>query len=397
VVDGGCDKLTKNQNHKVFRLKMTNSELMAQLAADLNQGLPRILCQVVETRGSTPQKAGACMMIAPDGRHWGTLGGGCVENEVKQQSLIRLEPGQTRINTFVLDHDYAWADGLICGGRMVISSQNIADQSLAQYCERWVTLDQSGFGFREAIVHDASNPWAAETGLRVLVDHLGQAAASWPNNADPSLIRFIADSSVTTQKPLSSKGLSIIQWPARVQLVIVGAGHVGQAVGELAARTGFDVIVVDDRSEFANRERFPAAYSIHVGSFEETLRHIEISARTYALIVTRGHGHDQEALGLLADTPAAYVGLIGSRRKIKMIVEALQEEGVSESALSRVRAPIGLPIGSQSVDEIAVSVVAELIAWRNLGESEARRLAGPSAHLRPGEPTPEHTRAEVAS
>lgn len=375
---------------------MTVRELMAQLAGDLDQGQPRVFCQVVETRGSTPQKAGASMIIAHDGQQWGTLGGGCVENEVRQHSLMRLEPGESRIHSYVLDHDYAWADGLICGGRMVIVSQHVVNNTLAEYCRAWVSLDSSGFGFREAIVQDSANPWQACVGQRLLVDHTGQVLQSWPEPAGNQLVSFIAESTVTTSKPLTSQGVSIIQWPARVQLLIVGAGHVGQAVGEMAARTGFEVVVVDDRAEFANHDRFPSAKAVHVGSFEDVLTSIEISPRTYALIVTRGHGHDQEALGLLADTPASYVGLIGSRRKIKMITEALREEGLSEAALSRVRAPIGLPIGSQSVDEIAVSVVAELIAWRNLGEKEARRLAGVSAHLKPGNESPEHTRAERA-
>lgn len=371
-------------------------DLMIRLMEDLNQGAFRILCQVVETRGSTPQKAGAYMLVAHDGTQWGTLGGGCVENEVKSRSLMRLEPNQTQIHRYVLDHDYAWADGLICGGRMVIVSQHIASTSLSNYCKTWVELDQSGFGFREAIVLTANDDLQTSVGQRVLVDHKGQLAESWPTDCSEALLKFIAEASVTTQKPFTGNGLSIIQWPAQIQLLIVGAGHVGQAVAELASRSGFDVAVVDDRPEFANHERFPYASRLFVGPFQQTLSSIEVTARTFALIVTRGHGHDQEALGMLADTPAAYVGLIGSRRKIRMIVESLKEAGVSDAGLNRVRAPIGLPIGSQSVFEIAVSVVAELIAWRNLGEDVARNLSGISAHLSQNSNLPEHQRAEVA-
>lgn len=371
-------------------------ELMIRLTEDLGRGESRILCQVVETRGSTPQKAGAYMLVAPDGRQWGTLGGGCVENEVKSRSLMTLEPGQTQIHHYVLDHDYAWADGLICGGRMAISSHLISDKEFRHYCRTWVRLDQSGFGFREAVVQHPDDELQTAVGQRFLVDHLGNLAASWPGDAPQGLCRFISEVRATTQKPFSGKGLSVIQWPAQIQLIIVGAGHVGQSVAELAAKSGFDVSIVDDRPEFANHDRFPYATNIYVGRFDETLSNLDITPRTYALIVTRGHGHDQEALSLLADTPAAYVGLIGSRRKIKMIVEALREEGLSKSALDRVRAPIGLPIGSQSVFEIAVSVVAELIAWRNLGESAARQLAGTSAHMKENVASPEHLRAEVA-
>ena len=155
-------------------------------------------------------------------------------------------------------------------------------------------------------------------------------------------------------------------WP-RIRLIVVGAGHVGQAVASLAAQADFDVWVVDDRHQYANRERFPAAQRLLVGPIEEVLASLEITPQTYALIVTRGHGHDQEALYHLAPTAAAYVGLIGSRRKIRLIFESLREAGIAEADLERVTAPVGLDIGSQTVPEIAISIVAELIARRNLG------------------------------
>jgi len=133
---------------------------------------------------------------------------------------------------------------------------------------------------------------------------------------------------------------------------------------------------VDDRHQYANHERFPAAQRLVVGHFDEVLPSLEITQETYVLIVTRGHGHDQEALFHLAPTSAAYVGLIGSRRKIRLIFDNLREAGILEPALERVTAPVGLDIGSQSVMEIAVSIVAELIARRNLG----LRRVSPRSH-----------------
>jgi xanthine dehydrogenase accessory factor len=125
--------------------------------------------------------------------------------------------------------------------------------------------------------------------------------------------------------------------------------------------------VIDDRGQYANPERFPTAQQILVGPIEEVLSSLEVTPHTYALIVTRGHGHDQEALYHLAPTPAPYVGLIGSRRKIKLIFESLRDSGIAEAQLARVAAPVGLDIGSQTVTEIAISIVAELVARRNLG------------------------------
>jgi xanthine dehydrogenase accessory factor len=159
-------------------------------------------------------------------------------------------------------------------------------------------------------------------------------------------------------------------------LLIVGAGHVGQAVAGLAAQADFDVWVVDDRHQYACRERFETAQRILVGPIDKTIRSLEITALTYALIVTRGHGHDQEALYLLAPTAASYLGLIGSRRKIRLIYENLREAGINEADLNRVTAPVGLEIGSQTVPEIAISIVAELIARRNLGPQTLKAPPG---------------------
>jgi xanthine dehydrogenase accessory factor len=154
---------------------------------------------------------------------------------------------------------------------------------------------------------------------------------------------------------------------SRCRLVIVGGGHVGQAIGKLADELDFDVWVVDDRQEYVSEERFPQADRRIAGTIADVLPALEITSNTYCLIVTRGHNHDEEALYHLVDRGAAYVGMIGSMRKIKLIFDDLLAEGVSSEALSRVYAPVGLDIGSQTVMEIAVSIAAELVAFRNLG------------------------------
>src|SRR5439155_18791059 len=127
-------------------------------------------------------------------------------------------------------------------------------------------------------------------------------------------------------------------------------------------------------------ERFPAAQRIIVGPLDEVLPALEITPQTYALIVTRGHGHDQEALHRLAPTQAPYVGLIGSRRKIRLIFDGLRELGIAESDLARVAAPVGFDIGSQTIPEIAISIVAELIARRNLGPNGLAPRPRPRPH-----------------
>ena len=162
-------------------------------------------------------------------------------------------------------------------------------------------------------------------------------------------------------------GIAILPVLPRCRLVIVGGGHVGQAVARLAADLDFIVWVIDDRAEYVSEERFPQAERRVAGSIGEVLPNLEITADTYCLIVTRGHNHDEEALYHLVNRGACYVGMIGSKRKIRLIFDDLLAEGVPAEALAKVHAPVGLDIGSQTVPEIAISIVAELVAHRNRG------------------------------
>jgi xanthine dehydrogenase accessory factor len=340
-------------------------ELLGHLIESLEAGRPSLLCRVVSTRGSTPQKAGASMLLRPDGGQVGTLGGGCVEAAVKQKAAGLVGQAGAEVYSHVLDHDPEWADGLICGGRMVVLAESPAGPSQLAYYSAYRRLLEAGRGFTEAIVLDRERSGLA-VGERFLFDHDATPFASL-SGALPSAEVFEGVEPLSGRpRPSERRGLGYLPTAPRTRLVIVGAGHVGQAVAELASRADFDVWVVDDRAEYASRERFPTASRRLVGPIDRALKGLEVTPQTFALIVTRGHGHDQEALAILAPTAASYVGLIGSRRKIKLIREALLDEGISEAALSRVSAPVGLDIGSESVFEIAVSIVAELIARRNL-------------------------------
>jgi xanthine dehydrogenase accessory factor len=345
-------------------------ELLRYLNQNLERGGELILCQVVETRGSTPQKAGALMLVDPAGGQAGTLGGGCVEAEVKQKAIRRIGQPGAEIESFVLDHDYAWADGLICGGKMVILTEALQGPEPLGYYRAYQALLESGGGFTEAVVVDPSRRGARAplaVGARALVDATGEVVSVRPDGGDGDAIAAGLIRLDDRPRPAVRDGVAFLPTLPRVRLVIVGAGHVGQGVASLAAQADFDVWVVDDRQHYANAERFPSAERIIVGAIDEVLPALEITPQTYALIVTRGHGHDQEALYHLAPTRAPYVGLIGSRRKIRLIFDGLRDQGISETDLARVTAPVGFDIGSQTIPEIAISIVAELIARRNLG------------------------------
>jgi xanthine dehydrogenase accessory factor len=345
-------------------------DLLAELMAVLNQGRECIYCSVVETRGSTPQKAGAAMLVFPDGSQRGTLGGGCVEAEVRQRALSLLtEAGSAEVHTFCLDNNYGWDDGLICGGRMTMLIDPLRSQeSSTAYYRQFQELVERGLGCTEAVI------LKEETGLpignRYLFDGKGKLAAQIGEGAVPDEVSRQLISVQQRPQPASHRGISYLPILPRITLLIVGGGHVGQAVGRLAAEADFEVWVLDDRERYASRERFPAARRLLVGNIGDTLKELvqrAINPSTYCIILTRGHAHDEEALYHLATTNAGYVGMIGSRRKIKLIFEDLVAKGIPAQALERVHAPLGFDIGSQTVPEIAISIVAELIAARNLG------------------------------
>ena len=353
--------------------------LIQELDTAVRSGRPVCYTALVETRGSTPQKAGAAMLVFPDGSQVGTLGGGCVEAEVKRRALQLLAEGSTELLTFQLDSDYGWDDGLICGGRMKMLVDPVRPGHDAAYYRVLLDTISSGRGATEAVVIDAEKSGGGGDGDRWLLDEQSGVIASRPAGAGsvrppasgsdslPASIRSNLKPLEDRPRPYIAAGVSYLPYLKRCRLVIVGAGHVGQRVAELATDVGFDVWVVDDRQEYCNPDRFPRARRLIVDAFDTALRSLEIDSSTYCIIVTRGHNHDEQALFHLAETKARYVGMIGSRRKIKLIFDDLLRDGISREALTRVHAPLGFDIGSQTVPEIAVSIVAELVAHRNLG------------------------------
>ena len=340
--------------------------VLQQLSEAVSRHQPVAYTALVETRGSTPQKAGAMMLVFQDGSQVGKLGGGCVEAEVKRRALRLLDAGDRELLTFQLDSDYGWDDGLICGGRMKMLVDPVRPGDDLTYFDTWLAQLRAGGACTEVVVIDPEKAGGGQAADRFLLDDAGQVIASRACTTVPDLtgkLRPITD----RPRPYVQGGLSFLPFLKRCRLVVVGAGHVGQKVADLAAQCDFDVWVVDDREEYCNPIRFPAAKRLIVGPIDSELSGLAVDRDTYCLIVTRGHNHDEEALYHLAETPAAYVGLIGSIRKIKLIFEDLLTEGVSREALGKVYAPLGLGIGSQTVPEIAISIVAELVAHRNLG------------------------------
>lgn len=286
------------------------------------------LCTVVRTRGSTPQEKGAVMLVLRDGSTLGTLGGGCVEAEVRVRALRLMSENVSRLLTFRLDGDYGWDDGLACGGIMDIAVQTMATA-------------------------EAAKP---------IQEVLRQLKAKKP----ATLVIEIEDE----QSQRAVFGIEISPAP---NLLIAGAGHVGRALAAIAGQMGLEVTVIDDRADFAVPARFPGAKCV-VGDIEQALSQYPIDELTYVVIVTRGHKNDARSLAAVVQSRAGYIGLIGSRKKVRTILGELEQQGVARESLLRVHAPIGLEIGAVTPGEIAVSIAAELIAVRRGRENQA---AGP--------------------
>jgi xanthine dehydrogenase accessory factor len=341
-------------------------EVLKDLQDAIRDRRPVAYTALVETRGSTPQKPGATMLVFPDGSQTGTLGGGCVEAEVKRRALRLLESGRPEILTFQLDDDYGWDDGLICGGRMKMLVDPIRPGDDVEYYHALAERLQTGRGVTEAVVLDQPATDGRAAADRWLFDEAGTVVAQ--RNLGPLPVELLSNLRPLSQRPRPyvNSGISYLPQLSRVRLVIVGGGHVGRKVAELAHDADFDIWVVDDRESYCNPERFPSAQKLFAGPIETSLRALELDENAFCIIVTRGHHHDEQALFAVVNTSASFIGMIGSRRKIRLIFDDLLREGISPDALRRVHAPLGLDIGSQTVPEIAVSIVAELIAHRNL-------------------------------
>lgn len=341
-------------------------ELLDSLCRTVPSGREVIHCEVIETRGSTPQKPGSVMLVFADGSQAGTLGGGCTEAEVRRQALMLFGSTQPKLFTFTLDDNYGWDDGLICGGRMTFLAQPVREDSSLAYFRKLSELVDAGTGGTEAFVIDPAKT-SLPAGSRFLFDAKGDLRATLGiDSPPPAAAQDLVDVS-TRPKAYAKGGLAFVPILPRCRLLIVGAGHVGEAVARLASQVDFDIWILDDRSMYASAERFPMASRVWVEDIGQALRSYMPDANTYVVIMTRGHSKDEEALLHLAGKPARYIGLIGSRRKIKLIYEDLEKEGITREVLDQVYAPLGFDIGSQSVPEIALSIVSFLVGHRNRG------------------------------
>jgi len=307
-------------------------------AADLaTAGKQGALATIARARGSTPVPAGTKMLVGSEGRLIGSVGGGCVEADVIGAALDAQAHRRPALLTHHLNADLAGDLGLSCGGTVDIFVEPLVAD--------------------EAYVRVLETAAAADSGLV-------RTATEWstgPVKTFEPLTRGVSGAAATLTRDGRFMEERLMPAP---HVLVFGAGHVGAAIARTAAAAGFRVVVIDDRPEYADASRFDAGVAVLAADVESALARYPLTPLDAVVIATRGHRNDAEILARVAASPAGYVGLLGSRRKKIVVTQGLKAAGVPAKGLRRVRVPIGLPIGAVTPEEIAVSVVAELIRWR---------------------------------
>ena len=331
--------------------------LFQQMIRRLTEGEPVVLCSIIASSGSVPRGAGAKMAVFSDGSFCGTIGGGSVEYCAIQKALEVHQTGLDARESFLLHPNQVQDIGMVCGGEVTVYFQrfdpeNEAALSLLRHilsrlqcnCGCWLIMAMQDRKVTEF------GTWDDETGL-CGIQSIGEAALL-PHLSSRSV--HLAGEPTLYIEPLSQRGI----------VYIFGGGHVGKALCPVLASVGFRVCVVENRPGLCDAERFPGAMAVLRDDCKDILKTIPITKDDYVAIMTPGHADDRGILDQVLWTPARYIGVIGSRKKIAVTNAWLLERGHDPESLKRITSPIGLPILAQTPDEIAISITAQLIAHR---------------------------------
>lgn len=368
-----------------------------KLAEFMRSGDTVVLATVIRVRGSVPREVGAKMIVHPQGHHAGTVGGGCGEAAVMRAALDVLATGSPAIISVDLTGEIAMESPAICGGVMDVFVERLPAPHFAlDDLQPLLEAAQERQQIVLATVVAASGGLSDIVGRKVIVAPSGGMLGSLCREGLDSLVLSTALQALEAQQHsltcYAQEGLSGGSWtrcPAHPEamglkppadyaqevccvytevqrrpptLIIAGAGHVAQPLAQIAQLCDFTVTVLDDRAQFANRRRFPNADRVIAGSMPQQLRDLSLDPDTYVVLITRGHQHDVECLLQILDAPLAYVGMIGSRRRVQGVMTLLeQEKSIPRARLQRVFAPIGLDIGAKTPAEIALTIMAEVI------------------------------------
>jgi len=340
-----------------------------------------VQASILTHEGSTPRSAGSRMLLsAGQGDQStrvktrivaGTVGGGLVEARVMEAGAQVLADGQRRVESFDLTGELAAGADMICGGRLRVLLERLGPADLGllrglahaleagKRCLRLIPLDLPDQADQP---DQAGQPGQGRPTL--LLPEGRSLGAPLPPELEQAARQAGEDIAAPVALTHAGASYALEPWAAASPLFIFGAGHVSRPTAQIAALVGFRVTVLDDRAEFANAGRFPQAKICVLGSYADCFAGLHTGPEAFVVIVTRGHAHDAEVLAQALATRAGYIGMIGSRRKRDAVYERLRGQGFTDADLARVRCPIGLGIGAETPEEIAVSINAELVQAR---------------------------------
>ncbi|MEW6375395.1 MAG: XdhC family aldehyde oxidoreductase maturation factor [Thermodesulfobacteriota bacterium] len=349
-------------------------EIYSEIVKALGKKEKMALATLISRLGSAPRAVGAKYLVKADGPSLGSIGGGCIEAEVWQKAQEVMEKGEGGVLHFKLTSEQLAEGGLICGGNIDIFLEPLREEFLDIYQEVMRIRQKGGTAILATLV-SVDDAFPEEKDSKVLMRSSGEKVGSL-FAGEPLEQRVLKEieSLSKEKKPrvmvlnswredLPWKKIEVLLEPvfSEPTVYLFGAGHVSQQVAPLAKKVEFKVVVIDDREMFANRERFPEADEVIVSDFERCFGQLHIDDSSYIIIVTRGHLYDGFVLEQALQTSARYIGMIGSKKKIHILFQNLMKKGISRETLNRVYAPIGIDINSETPEEIAVSIVAELI------------------------------------
>ncbi len=326
-----------------------------EILALLKQNRAVALVTIIDKSGSAPRLPGSKMFVEEDGKLHGTIGGGRMEFTA-HETAIKVACGAAPVlSEFDMRGSGSGGDtDMVCGGIQLVLIERLTPDMTPMFEQ---ALDCFLNGAKGVWMIDISN---SEHPLRSFIDM--RKSGSPAGDID---FKAVMRQRTTQLIKIGEKSIVIDPLPKSGTVVLIGGGHVSKEVAKLANYVDFEVVVCDDREEFSNKDRFPMARATHViKDFKNLFQTIGQEEDYYLLIITRGHSYDQEALDQALQTPARYIGMIGSRSKRNITYSNLRDQGFTDADFARVHCPVGLSIGSETPKEIAVSIIAELIAAR---------------------------------
>lgn len=318
-------------------------------------GEPAVMAVIVAEHGSVPRGAGARMLVRKDGTAMGTIGGGIVEYQAVQMALELLQEKQSCLRRFSLTREEAAGVGMVCGGNVMVYFQYIDGErkNLTGFCDQVLTVCEKNEDSWLITDLTRETDWTMELyrkgGIR---GEIGQKLEDVCFGSKAVMVE--KENGCYYVEPLRQAG----------KVYVFGGGHVAQELVPMLSHLDFHCVVYDDREEFANCEMFPQAEEIRVGTFDHIFDSWEIGEKDFIVVMTRGHQYDYLVQKQALKTNAGYIGVMGSRNKIRVVTEKLLEDGFSEEQIRRCHMPIGLAIQAETPAEIAVSIAGQLIQIR---------------------------------